>query len=257
MALNNLFKDEYVLFECNRPIVESLNEFISTSNTNNANVFLIQGENGNGTTHFSVSYLMDLMTKNSNIKIRMINAEELVCYFKSNKSNNDWELRRQCLADCDVLVIDDFQFLEYQQDVYKYMFQNDFLIEEDTRLILIVPTLIPVGKMDKLIDAFNEAYLKRWQLQKTENTEELDYLIKTFFSARGYIDIPQPVIERITKWAQKECVTYRDLQGFIATMTAYSKFYEVPITSKLAFSRALNHITDNGKRSLRNKKLYP
>jgi chromosomal replication initiator protein len=210
------------------------------------NPLYVYGKSGLGKTHLIQAIGNYILANQKGKKIIFTNAvqfvDEFIKYIEIKKTDEFNKLYKTC----DVLLIDDVQFLSGKgetQEVFFHIF-ND-LFHNEKQIVLTS------DKIPKNIDALEERLVSRFQCGLTVDIQAPGFETKIAIlhkkAQKNNLDLPENVIEYIAKNSSSNV---REMEGYLIKLLAYSSMYKVDID----YAKALEIL--ELKNEAENRKIY-
>jgi chromosomal replication initiator protein len=189
------------------------------------NPLYIYGKSGLGKTHLIQAIGNQILSADKEKKVVLTNAvqfmEEFIKYIEMKKTDEFNKLYKLC----DVLLIDDIQFLSGKgetQEVFFHIFNDLF---HNGKQIVLTSDKIP-----KEIEGLEERLVSRFQCGLTVDIQPPGFETKIAIlhkkAQRNNLDLPENVIEYIAKNSSSNV---REMEGYLIKLLAYSSMYKVDI----------------------------
>lgn len=204
------------------------------------NPLLIYGGVGLGKTHLMQAIGNEIRRKNPEATIRYATSEAFMNDFVSsiqNKSTNEF---RQKYRNCDVLLVDDIQFLSNKDQTQEEFFHTFNALFDRQKQIVLTSDRLPndINNLEeRLISRF------KWGLSTDITPPDLETRIAILRkkASNERIDISSDVLTYI---ANNVDTNIRELEGALIRVFAYSTIHGEEITIHLA-SQALHTLVEN------------
>jgi chromosomal replication initiator protein len=207
------------------------------------NPLLIYSSVGLGKTHLLHAIGNSLLSENNKVKVMFTSSEEFYLHFIDAIKNNRTKYFSDSLKSCDVLLIDDIQFLsgkESTQEEFFYIFNT---LYQNERQIVLTSDVHPVelkGLQDRLVSRFH------WGLCvdiQPPNLETRVAIIKKK-SEESNISLSENILSYI---AENVSSNIRELEGIIIRLMAFSSITKQAISIDLV----KNIISEKNKNKLK------
>ncbi len=195
------------------------------------NPLFIYGGTGLGKTHLLHAVGNAIFAKNSAARIVYLSSEEFTNEFvESVRDHKMTDFRRKFRDECDVLLIDDIQFLGKREETQKEFFYTFNALHEMSKAIVLTSDAVPAeipGLEDRLRSRFTMGLITDIQ---EPNYETRVAILKKKAEADGF-DLPDNVCHFIAKHVQKNV---RELEGALIKISAVHSLTGQPVTEEFA-----------------------
>lgn len=222
-------------------VAHSACEMVAENPARTYNPLFIYGGVGLGKTHLLQSVGHAVMARFPGIRILYISGEtyvnEVMTAFKNDRLD---VLRHRYRGQCDVLLVDDVQYLsgrEFAQDEFFHTFNE--LYNAQKQIVITAdqfPSAIPKVS-DRLRSRFGWGLIA--DIAPPEPELRMDILRKK--AAREGVAVPEEVIAYL---ANRFPSSVRDLEGALNRVTAHALIRKIPLTLELAM-RVTDHIVSD------------
>ena len=218
-------------------IVGSTNKFahaasfsVANNPVNNYNPLFIYGNSGLGKTHLLCAIVNRLKQNNPNVKIIYSKCEDFTNQMISCLANKTMEDFRDKYRKCDVLLIDDIQFIAGKTSTQEEFFNTFNALFEERKQIVITSDRPP-----KDINPLEERLRSRFEQGLLADIEPPDLELR--------IAIIQKKAEQVNISLSNEVMTYlgenlrsnvRQIEGTIKKLAAISFISGIPISMEVA-----------------------
>ncbi|MGZ6079372.1 MAG: chromosomal replication initiator protein DnaA, partial [Myxococcaceae bacterium] len=195
------------------------------------NPLFIYGGTGLGKTHLLHAVGNAIFAKNPAARIVYLSSEEFTNEFvESVRDHKMTDFRRKFRDECDVLLIDDIQFLGKREETQKEFFYTFNALHEMSKAIVLTSDAVPAeipGLEDRLRSRFTMGLITDIQ---EPNYETRVAILKKKAEADGF-DLPDNVCHFIAKHVQKNV---RELEGALIKISAVHSLTGQPVTEEFA-----------------------
>ena len=194
------------------------------------NPLLIYGGVGLGKTHLMQAIGNQVLSKQINAKVKYTTSEKFTTDFVSAiKSNKTSEFSSR-YRECDVLLLDDAQFLQKKEQTQEQFFHTFNELYQRGKQIVLTTDRHPselYGLKDRLVSRFQSGLAV--DIQKP-NLETRIAILQSK-AEQDSLDIPDEITEFIAKNIKDNI---RVMEGALVKLLAYSSLFHMPITLDLA-----------------------
>jgi chromosomal replication initiator protein len=194
------------------------------------NPLFIYGDAGLGKTHLLHAIGNYVHEHYPELHVVYVSAENFTNDFIESIRTNTQFAFKQRYRTCDVLLIDDIQFLERKDGTREEFFHTFNALHDDNRQIVITSDRSP-----KNLSAFEDRLRTRfdWGLTTDVQPPELETRLAILRrkAERESIPLPDEVLEYIGTHVTDNI---RELEGALIRVAAYASIHEVPATRLLA-----------------------
>ena len=194
------------------------------------NPLLIYGGVGLGKTHLMQAIGNQVLSKQINAKVKYTTSEKFTTDFVSAiKSNKTSEFSSR-YRECDVLLLDDAQFLQKKEQTQEQFFHTFNELYQRGKQIVLTTDRHPselYGLKDRLVSRFQSGLTV--DIQKP-NLETRIAILQSK-AEQDSLDIPDEITEFIAKNIKDNI---RVMEGALVKLLAYSSLFHMPITLDLA-----------------------
>ena len=195
------------------------------------NPLFIYGGTGLGKTHLLHAVGNAIFAKNPASRIVYLSSEEFTNEFvESVRDHKMTDFRRKFRDECDVLLIDDIQFLGKREETQKEFFYTFNALHEMSKAIVLTSDAVPAeipGLEDRLRSRFTMGLITDIQ---EPNYETRVAILKKKAEADGF-ELPDNVCHFIAKHVQKNV---RELEGALIKISAVHSLTGQPVTEEFA-----------------------
>ena len=194
------------------------------------NPLLIYGGVGLGKTHLMQAIGNQVLSKQINAKVKYTTSEKFTTDFVSAiKSNKTSEFSSR-YRECDVLLLDDAQFLQKKEQTQEQFFHTFNELYQRGKQIVLTTDRHPselYGLKDRLVSRFQSGLAV--DIQKP-NLETRIAILQSK-AEQDSLDIPDEITEFLAKNIKDNI---RVMEGALVKLLAYSSLFHIPITLDLA-----------------------
>lgn len=194
------------------------------------NPLLIYGGVGLGKTHLMQAIGNQVLSKQINAKVKYTTSEKFTTDFVSAiKSNKTSEFSSR-YRECDVLLLDDAQFLQKKEQTQEQFFHTFNELYQRGKQIVLTTDRHPselYGLKDRLVSRFQSGLTV--DIQKP-NLETRIAILQSK-AEQDSLDIPDEITEFLAKNIKDNI---RVMEGALVKLLAYSSLFHMPITLDLA-----------------------
>ena len=194
------------------------------------NPLFLYGGVGLGKTHLIQSIGNYVVEQNPNLNVLYQSTETFTNEFINAIREKTTQEFKNKYRSCDVLLLDDIQFLERTVETQEEMFHTFNTLHNDSKQIVLTSDLPP-----KELTAIEKRLITRFSMGLTVDVTLPDYETRTAILEKKLalerLTIPDSVKELIIR---NIVSNIRDLEGALNKVTAFSKFSNTPITLEIA-----------------------
>jgi len=229
--LNERFTfDSYVVADSNQlPAAAAI--AVSDAPGKNYNPLFIYGGTGLGKTHLLHAVGNRIFEKNPQARVVYLSSEEFTNQFvESVRDHKMTEFRRKFREECDVLLIDDIQFLGKKEETQKEFFYTFNALHEMSKAIVLTSDTVPAeipGLEDRLRSRFAMGLITDIQ----EPNFETRVAILKKKADQDKFDLPDRVCQFIARHVQKNV---RELEGALVKISAVHSLTGQAVTEEFA-----------------------
>lgn len=195
------------------------------------NPLFIYGGTGLGKTHLLHAVGNKIMGNNPSFRVVYLSSEEFTNEFvESVRDHRMTEFRRRYRDECDVLLIDDIQFLGKREETQKEFFYTFNTLHEMSKAIVLTSDTVPSE-----IPGLEERLRSRFTMGLITDIQEPNYetrvaILKKKAEAEK-LALPDSVIQFIARHIQKNV---RELEGALVKISAVHSLTGQMITEEFA-----------------------
>lgn len=219
-------------------VVGSSNQFVSAACQavaqnpgKNYNPLFIYGGVGLGKTHLLNAIGLEALRKNPHTRLVYVSGEEFTNeVINSIRYDKTYQLRRKYRDNCDLLLIDDVQFIAGKERTMEEFFHTFNALYESRKQIIMTSDSLPKdiqNLAERLRSRFSWGLLA--DIQKPDFETRCAILQKK--SEQENIQLRSEVCNYIAEHVQ---TNVRDLEGCLVRISAFASLASLPITIQLA-----------------------
>ena len=209
------------------------------------NPLFIYGDAGLGKTHLLHGIGNYVRRHYETLNVVYVSAESFTNDFIESIRTNAQFAFKQRYRTCDVLLVDDIQFLERKDGTREEFFHTFNALHDDNRQIVITSDRSP-----KNLSAFEDRLRTRFEWGLTTDVQPPDLETRLAILRRKCdpetLPVPDDVLEYI---ATHITDNIRELEGALIRVSAYASIHGVPVTMAIA-EEQLHHLISAEARQL-------
>ncbi len=208
------------------------------------NPLFIYGDAGLGKTHLLHGIGNYVHKHYEHLNVVYVSAESFTNDFIESIRTNTQFAFKQRYRTCDVLLVDDIQFLERKDGTREEFFHTFNALHDDNRQIVITSDRSP-----KNLSAFEDRLRTRFEWGLTTDVQPPDLETRLAILRRKSepeTPLPDDVLEYI---ATHVTDNIRELEGALIRVAAYASIHDVPVTLAIA-EEQLHHLISAEARQL-------
>ncbi len=209
------------------------------------NPLFIYGDAGLGKTHLLHGIGNYVHKHYEHLNVVYVSAESFTNDFIESIRTNTQFAFKQRYRTCDVLLVDDIQFLERKDGTREEFFHTFNALHDDNRQIVITSDRSP-----KNLSAFEDRLRTRFEWGLTTDVQPPDLETRLAILRRKSepetLPLPDDVLEYI---ATHVTDNIRELEGALIRVAAYASIHDVPVTLAIA-EEQLHHLISAEARQL-------
>ncbi len=209
------------------------------------NPLFIYGDAGLGKTHLLHGIGNYVHRHYEHLNVVYVSAESFTNDFIESIRTNTQFAFKQRYRTCDVLLVDDIQFLERKDGTREEFFHTFNALHDDNRQIVITSDRSP-----KNLSAFEDRLRTRFEWGLTTDVQPPDLETRLAILRRKSepetLPLPDDVLEYI---ATHVTDNIRELEGALIRVAAYASIHDVPVTLAIA-EEQLHHLISAEARQL-------
>jgi chromosomal replication initiator protein len=194
------------------------------------NPLFLYGGVGLGKTHLIHSIGNQVIEQNPEMKVFYVSSETFTNEFVAAIRENTTQHFKSKYRDCDLLLIDDIQFLEGKEQTQEEMFHTFNDLYSDNKQLVLTSDL-PPNKLTSLEERLTSRFGMGLLVDITMPDYETRAAILDKKLRREQLEIPLEVKEFIIR---NIVSNIRDLEGALNKITAYARLSIEPISLQLA-----------------------
>lgn len=229
--LNERFTFEtYVIADSNQ-LPAAAAQAVAESPGKAYNPLFIYGVTGLGKTHLLHAIGNRILKKQPEARIVYLSSEEFTNQFiESVRDQRMTDFRRRFREECDVLLIDDIQFLGKKQETQNEFFYTFNALHQVGKAIVLTSDMDPSE-----IPGLEERLRSRFKMGLITDVQEPNYemriaILKKKAASDGF-DLPDKVAHFIARHVVKNV---RELEGALVKLSAVHSLTRQPVTEELA-----------------------
>ncbi|MCR5522889.1 MAG: chromosomal replication initiator protein DnaA [Clostridia bacterium] len=205
------------------------------------NPLFIYGSSGLGKTHLLCAIKNAVLKKNADANVIFTTGEDFVNYIMDGLKNKNMDTVREKFRNCDILLVDDIQFIAGKESTQEEFFHTFNSLTADGKQIVLTSDSTP--KEMTVLDARLRSRFEQG-LMADISTPDLDTRMAIIQQKAAELDmeIPGDVVEYI---AEKVKTNIRQLEGAVKKIHALINLEGSPITIALA-QNAIRDIASEG-----------
>jgi chromosomal replication initiator protein len=195
------------------------------------NPLFIYGGTGLGKTHLLHAVGNRVLGRNPAARIIYLSSEEFTNQFiESVRDGRMTEFRRKFREECDVLLIDDIQFLGKKQETQNEFFYTFNALHQTSKAVVLTSDTVPAE-----IPGLEDRLRSRFAMGLITDVQEPDFEMRVAILKKkadaDQVELPDPVAHFIARHVQKNV---RELEGALIKLSAVHSLTRQPITEELA-----------------------
>ncbi|MCE9668443.1 chromosomal replication initiator protein DnaA [Myxococcus stipitatus] len=195
------------------------------------NPLYIYGGTGLGKTHLLQAVGNHIWEKDPSQRVVYLSSEQFTNeYVESVREHRMTDFRRKFREECDVLLIDDIQFLGKREETQKEFFYTFNTLYELNKAIVLTSDTVP-AEIPGLEDRLRSRFTMGLMTDIREPTYETRVAILQKKAVAENLDLPDGVAHFIAKHIQKNV---RELEGALVKLSAVHSLTRQPVTEEFA-----------------------
>ncbi len=234
--------EQFVVAPSNE-IAHSASELVAKAPGRQYNPLFIHGGVGVGKTHLLHAIWHQIRANQPHLQVLYTFGESYVNEVMTASRNGRLDLlRHKYRGQCDVLLMDDLQYLttkDFPQEEFFHTFNELYNCGKQIVIVSDQPPQMLAGISERLRSRF------QWGLQVDIAPPEFELCVQILLrkAQRENIDLPKEVAEYL---AQRFKSSIRELEGALNKVSAHAKIRKIPITIELARHLMNNVVPANG-----------
>lgn len=241
MGFNPKYNFETYVVGNSNQLVHAACQAVARQPARSYNPLFIYGGVGLGKTHLLNAIGLEVLKQYRNHRIIYVTGEkftnEVISAIRYGKA---YELRKKYRENCDMLLIDDIQFIAGKERTMEEFFHTFNALYEARKQIVLTS-----DKMPKDIPNLEERLISRFGWGLMADIQSPDFETRMAIlrkkAEEDGIDMPNDVCEYI---AENVSNNVRDLEGSLVRVSAFASLSQKPITFELAREILKNIIED-------------
>lgn len=236
--------DSFVVGNSNQ-FVNAACRAVATNPAKNYNPLFIYGGVGLGKTHLLNAMGFEIMTRNPDWKVVMVTGEQFTNeVINSIRYDKTYDLRKKYRIDCDLLLIDDVQFIAGKERTMEEFFHTFNTLYESRKQIVLTSDTLP-----KDIPNLEERLRSRFGWGLLADIQAPDYETRCAILRKKADDEKINLSDEVCEFIATYVTTnVRDLEGSLVRVSAFASLASIPITIDLAKEVLKNIISGFGPR---------
>lgn len=194
------------------------------------NPLFIYGGTGLGKTHLLHAIGNRIVSRNPNARVLYLSSEEFTNQFiESVRDQKMTEFRRRFREECDVLLIDDIQFLGKKQETQNEFFYTFNALHQMSKAVVMTSDTVP-SEIPGLEDRLRSRFAMGLITDVHEPTFEARMAILKKKAAAEGVNLTDKVTQFIARHVVKNV---RELEGALIKVTAVHALTGQPLTEEL------------------------
>lgn len=238
--LNTRYTFENFVVGNSNQFVHAACRAVASNPAKNYNPLFIYGGVGLGKTHLLNAMGLHILKDNPSWKVVLVSGEKFTNeVINSIRYDKTYDLRQKYRVDCDVLMIDDVQFIAGKERTMEEFFHTFNALYEARKQIVLTSDLLP-----KDIPNLEERLRSRFGWGLLADIQSPDFETRSAILRKKAedekIELPNDVCEFI---ANNIKMNVRELEGSLIRISAFASLSNAPITVELAKEVLRNLIT--------------
>ncbi|GMU02722.1 chromosomal replication initiator protein DnaA [Corallococcus caeni] len=222
--------DTYVVADSNQ-LPAAAAQAVAHRPGHNYNPLYIYGGTGLGKTHLLQAVGNHIWEKDPTQRIVYLSSEQFTNeYVESVREHRMTDFRRKFREECDVLLIDDIQFLGKREETQKEFFYTFETLFGLNKAIVLTSDMVP-AEVPGMEDRLRSRFAMGLMADIREPTYETRVAILQKKAEQEGLNLPDPVAHFIAKHVQKNV---RELEGALVKLSAMHSLTKQPVTEEFA-----------------------
>ncbi len=203
---------------------------IATMDAKDYNPLFIYGPSGIGKTHLMYAVVNEIKKKKPDLKVTYIKSEDFTNELISSISNNSMPFFREKYRNCDILLIDDIQFISGKEATQEEFFHTFNALYDDSKQIIISSDR-PPKDIEKLVERLHTRF--EWGIIADIQPPDLELRVAIIKKKAEQVslNIPDDVLNFL---AENLRSNIRQIEGAIKKLSALSFLSGKKISMELA-----------------------
>jgi len=221
--------DNYVVGNSNQ-FVHAASRAVATNPAKNYNPLFIYGGVGLGKTHLLNAICLDILRVNPYWKVRLLTGEQFTNeVINSIRYQKTFELRQKYRNNCDILLIDDIQFIAGKERTMEEFFHTFNALYECRKQIILTSDTLP-----KDIPNLEERLRSRFSWGLMADIQAPDLETRVAILKKKAEEDAIPISDEVAHYiAARVKANVRDLEGTLVRVSALASLSSVPISLEL------------------------
>lgn len=221
--------DSYVVSDSNQ-LPAAAAYAVSESPGRAYNPLFIYGGTGLGKTHLLHAIGNRIVSRNPDARVMYLSSEEFTNHFiESVRDQRMPEFRRRFREECDVLLIDDIQFLGKKQETQNEFFYTFNALHEMGKAVVMTSDKVPSE-----IPGLEERLRSRFAMGLITDVHEPNFEARVAILKKKGEAIGVNLTDKVTHFIARHVVkNVRELEGALTRVTAVHTLTKQPLTEEL------------------------
>lgn len=229
LGLNSRFTFEtYVVADSNQ-LPAAAAHAVADAPGRNYNPLFIYGGTGLGKTHLLHAVGNRILERNPGSRIVYLSSEEFTNQFiESVRHNRMPEFRRRYRDECDVLLIDDIQFLGNKQETQNEFFYTFNALHQMSKAIVLTSDTVPSE-----IPGLEERLRSRFAMGLITDVQEPNFEMRVAILKKKAADESFELADNVAQFIARHVVrNVRELEGALIKVSAVHSLSRQPVTEE-------------------------